>query len=49
MRGCRPGTTYYYRVFATNAGGDSLSSDVVSATTRLDDSEPCGDSLPPFP
>jgi fibronectin type 3 domain-containing protein len=29
-----PGTTYYYRVFATNADGDSAPSDVVSVTTR---------------
>jgi titin len=31
--GLAPGTTYSYRVFATNAAGDSAPSDVVSATT----------------
>jgi titin len=31
--GLSPGTTYYYRVFATNAGGDSPASDVASAYT----------------
>jgi hypothetical protein len=31
--GLSPSTTYYYRVFATNAGGDSPASDVTSATT----------------
>jgi hypothetical protein len=29
-----PGTTYFYRVIAMNAGGDSAPSDVVSATTE---------------
>ncbi len=29
-----PGTTYYYRVVATNAGGDSAPSNVASATTE---------------
>jgi hypothetical protein len=29
-----PGTTYYYRVVATNAGGDSTPSNVASATTE---------------
>jgi hypothetical protein len=29
-----PGTTYYYRVVATNPGGDSASSNVASATTE---------------
>lgn len=28
-----PNTLYYYRVFATNSGGSSLSSNIVSATT----------------
>jgi hypothetical protein len=34
--GLTPGTTYSYRVFATNAAGDSPASDVVSATTPTD-------------
>jgi hypothetical protein len=34
--GLSPGTTYYYRVFATNDGGDSPASDVASATTNID-------------
>jgi hypothetical protein len=34
--GLSPGATYYYRVFATNAGGDSPASDVASATTNID-------------
>ncbi len=38
--GLQAGTTYYYRVFATNAGGDSPSSDVVSATTTVDAPSP---------
>ncbi len=46
--GLLPGTTYYYRVFATNAGGDSLSSDVVSATTNADAPSPAA-FLPPSP
>jgi titin len=29
-----PGTTYYYRVVATNAGGDSAPSNIASATTE---------------
>jgi hypothetical protein len=29
-----PGTTYYYRIIATNAGGDSAPSNVASATTE---------------
>jgi len=29
-----PGTTYYYRIVATNAGGDSTPSNVASATTE---------------
>ena len=32
--GLSPGTTYYYRVFATNAGGDSPASDVALAFTN---------------
>lgn len=31
--GLAPGTTFSYRVFATNSGGDSPASEVVSATT----------------
>lgn len=31
-----PGTTYYYRIVATNAAGDSAPSDVVSATTETE-------------
>nr|MDP9327720.1 fibronectin type III domain-containing protein [Actinomycetota bacterium] len=31
--GLPSGTTFYYRVFATNGGGDSAPSDVASATT----------------
>jgi titin len=38
--GLSPSTTYFYRVFATNDGGDSPASDVVSATT---------DAVPPSP
>ena len=34
--GLTPGTTYSYRVFATNAAGDSAASDVASATTPPD-------------
>ena len=33
-------TTYYYRVFATNAAGDSAPSGVVSATTATDATAP---------
>lgn len=33
-------TTFYYRVFAANGGGDSPSSDVVSATTTIDGDDP---------
>jgi hypothetical protein len=29
-----PGTTYYYRIVATNAGGDSAPSNIASATTE---------------
>ena len=29
-----PGTTYYYRVVATNAGGDSAPSNIASAITE---------------
>ncbi|HYT77700.1 MAG TPA: fibronectin type III domain-containing protein [Actinomycetota bacterium] len=32
--GLSPGTTYYYRVFATNGGGDSSASDVALALTN---------------
>jgi titin len=35
-----PGTTYHYRVFATNAGADSPPSDVTSATTLIDLASP---------
>lgn len=35
-----PGTTYYYRVFATNAGGDSAPSEVASATTLVETPSP---------
>jgi hypothetical protein len=35
--GLVPGTTYFYRVFATNADGDSPPSEVVTATTAPDD------------
>jgi len=38
--GLPPGTTYFYRVFAINDGGDSPASNVVSATT---------DAVPPIP
>jgi fibronectin type 3 domain-containing protein len=38
--GVSPSTTYFYRVFATNDGGDSPASNVVSATT---------DAVPPSP
>ena len=34
--GLAAGSTYYYRVYATNAGGDSPPPDVASATTTLD-------------
>jgi fibronectin type 3 domain-containing protein len=34
--GLYSGTTYYYRVFATNAGGDSSASGTASATTNVD-------------
>ena len=36
--GLSTGTAYYYRVFATDAGGDSPASDVVSASTQSDSS-----------
>ena len=48
--GLTPGTTYSYRVFATNAAGDSPASDVASATTPPDpgpDGE--GATSPPSP
>jgi fibronectin type 3 domain-containing protein len=35
-----PGTTYHYRIVATNAGGDSAPSNVVSATTVPNVEEP---------
>jgi Fibronectin type III domain len=35
-----PDTTYYYRVFATNAGGDSVPSAVASATTMSESPSP---------
>jgi titin len=38
--GLSPGTNYYYRVFATNAGGDSPTSSVASATTATDPPSP---------
>ena len=38
--GLTPGTTYYYRVFATNAAGDSTASSVASATTTVDPASP---------
>lgn len=38
--GLSSGTTVYYRVFATNGGGDSVPSDVVSATTTGVEDEP---------
>jgi fibronectin type 3 domain-containing protein len=38
-KGLNPTTTYYYRVIATNAGGDSPASDVGSATTQTDPPE----------
>jgi Fibronectin type III domain len=47
--GLQPGTTYYYRVFATNAGGDSASSDVVSAATGTDSPSPASEVFPPVP
>jgi titin len=34
--GLPPSTTVYYRVFATNAGGDSAPSDVVRVTTTFE-------------
>ncbi len=48
--GLTPGTSYSYRVFATNAAGDSPASDVTSATTPTDpgqDGE--GATSPPDP
>jgi hypothetical protein len=48
--GLTPGTTYSYRVFATNAAGDSPASEVASATTPPDpgpDGE--GETSPPDP
>jgi hypothetical protein len=42
--GLPSGTTLYYRVFATNAGGDSSPSDVVSATTAADGGAPSPES-----
>jgi hypothetical protein len=38
--GLAPGTTYFYRVVATNAGGDSPASNVASATTSIDPASP---------
>jgi hypothetical protein len=38
--GLPSGTTLYYRVFATNGGGDSSPSDVVSASTKADNGAP---------
>jgi titin len=38
--GLTAGTTYYYRVFATNAAGDSAASSVASATTTVDPASP---------
>jgi titin len=39
-----PGTTYYYRIVATNAAGDSVPSNVVRATTEIEKvSEPPAD------
>jgi hypothetical protein len=38
--GLAPGTTYFYRVVATNAGGDSPDSNVASATTSIDPASP---------
>jgi fibronectin type 3 domain-containing protein len=38
-----PGTTYYYRVFAVNGGGESPSSGVASATTVTDPPSPPDD------
>ena len=37
-----PGTTYYYRIVATNAGGDSTPSNVASATTETSPSDTGG-------
>jgi hypothetical protein len=37
-----PGTTYYYRIVATNAGGDSTPSNVASATTEKSPSDTDG-------
>ena len=39
--GLSPATTYAYRVFATNAGGDSASSSTVNATTLPAGQCPC--------
>jgi hypothetical protein len=38
--GLSQGTTYYYRVVATNLGGDSPPSNVASATTSIDPASP---------
>jgi titin len=38
--GLAPGTTYWYRVIATNAAGDSAPSDPVSTTTLADPTVP---------
>jgi hypothetical protein len=40
--GLPSGTTFYYRVFATNRGVDSRPSDVASATTTVDPPSPAG-------
>ena len=37
-----PGTTYYYRIIATNAGGDSTPSNVASAKTEKPPSDTDG-------
>ncbi len=34
--GLAPGTTFYYRVFASNAGGDSSTSNIAVASTAVD-------------
>jgi hypothetical protein len=49
--GLAPATTYLYRVFATNAAGDSPSSDVVAGTTAGESggAEPAGDESPTEP
>jgi hypothetical protein len=44
--GLSAATTYFYRVFATNGGGDSPSSDVASATTTAPTSTDPGEVVP---